>query len=179
MSSPRGDDPLREAFRQARRAGAIGPVAIDDVIAHSRLFVRALEGVSGRVIDLGSGGGVPGLVIAWDRPDLDLVLVDRRSKRTDLLRRCASALGRSNCVQVVTDDVANVPDGADAVVARLFASPGVTADAAVRLVRSDGVVVVSESPGGAAWETTALGEWRRRVIGPVDGGPRVVRFTHA
>ena len=48
---------------------------------------------SGTVVDLGSGGGVPGLVIARARPDLRLVLVDRRAARTDHLPRLVRRLG--------------------------------------------------------------------------------------
>ena len=39
------------------------------------------------VLDLGAGGGVPGLVIAHDLPDLHVTLLDRRAKRTDFLER--------------------------------------------------------------------------------------------
>ena len=48
---------------------------------------------AGTVVDLGSGGGVPGLVIARARPDLRVVLVDRRSSRTDHLSRLVRRLG--------------------------------------------------------------------------------------
>ena len=61
----------------------------------------ALAGVTGTVVDLGSGGGVPGLVIADARPDLRLVLVDRRATRTDHLRRLVGRLGLADRVEVV------------------------------------------------------------------------------
>lgn len=176
--SPIGDDaPLLAALERAHAEGSIGPVPLAAVIEHSELFVEALEGVTGRVIDLGSGGGVPGLVIAWRRPDLRLVLVDRRSKRTDLLRRSCRAMGIDDRVKVVTGDVMAAGAGADAVVARLFAAPEVAARAASALVRSGGVIAISDAPDGHPWERTAVGGWPRTVISSHDGGPRVVRFS--
>lgn len=56
---------------------------------------------SGRVIDIGTGGGVPGLVLAIVRPDLDFVLTDSASKKTTWVSELVSELGLTN-VQVVT-----------------------------------------------------------------------------
>lgn len=49
-------------------------------------------------LDLGTGAGFPGLVIAALRPDLRVVLVESRRKRADWLARAASLLGLPNCV---------------------------------------------------------------------------------
>ncbi len=51
----------------------LGAAPVPGVIDHSEAFVAALRGVTGTVVDLGSGGGVPGLVIAWRRPDLRVI----------------------------------------------------------------------------------------------------------
>lgn len=174
MTSSRSDRPLRDVLARSQSAGAIGPVSIDEVLDHSRLFVRALDGVRGRVVDIGSGGGVPGLVIAWDRADLLVDLVDRRSKRTDLLRLACTALEFGERVRVVTGDVSEAEDGADAVVARLFGSPEVTARAAARMVRPGGAVIVSDLPGPDRWAPTAVGTWDRTSLS--DGAGTVVRF---
>jgi 16S rRNA (guanine(527)-N(7))-methyltransferase RsmG len=50
-------------------------------------------GVATRVIDVGSGAGLPGLVLALLRPDLDLTLVEARAKRCAFLRTARHALG--------------------------------------------------------------------------------------
>ena len=44
-------------------------------------------------LDLGTGAGFPGLVIAAMRPDLEVVLVESRKKRVDWLMRAAAELG--------------------------------------------------------------------------------------
>ncbi|MFP4310383.1 MAG: 16S rRNA (guanine(527)-N(7))-methyltransferase RsmG [Nitriliruptoraceae bacterium] len=46
-----------------------------------------------RLLDVGSGGGLPGLVIALERPDLEVELLDAKQKKVEFLRQAASALG--------------------------------------------------------------------------------------
>jgi len=48
-------------------------------------------------LDLGTGAGFPGLVIAAMRPDLEVVLVESRKKRVDWLMRAAADLGLGHC----------------------------------------------------------------------------------
>ena len=55
-------------------------------VAHADRFVRALPADATSVVDLGSGGGLPGLVVAHRRRDLRVTLIERRAKRVDLLR---------------------------------------------------------------------------------------------
>jgi 16S rRNA (guanine527-N7)-methyltransferase len=135
----------------------LGSAPIAGVIEHSELFVDALVEVSGTIIDLGSGGGVPGLVIAWRRPDLDVVLVDRRATRTDQLRRLVARLGLGARVEVVTTEARVLPrlldDPVDAIVARGFGSPRAVVRAAAPVLADGGLLVVSEPPGdGDRWE---------------------------
>ena len=48
-------------------------------------------------LDLGTGAGFPGLVIAAMRPELEVVLVESRKKRIDWLVRAAADLGLRHC----------------------------------------------------------------------------------
>lgn len=59
------------------------------------LVIAALEPVvpTAAWIDVGSGGGAPGLVLALLRPDADLTLVEPRTKRAAFLRAAAAAVG--------------------------------------------------------------------------------------
>ena len=98
-------EPLLATLREGQRIGAIGPLAVEEAVEHSMRFVHALAGDATRVIDLGSGGGLPGLVIGWCRPDLRVTLVDRRSKRTDFLRRAVHRLDLDQRMVVITADV--------------------------------------------------------------------------
>lgn len=155
---------LIEALSSSQRLGMLGSRPIVEVIDHAEAFVRALAGVQGRVIDLGTGGGIPGLVVAARRPDLRLVLVDRRATRTDHVERLVRRLGWSDRVEVITADTDRLRrDGvtADAAIARGFGPPATTLQVAATLVRPVGIIVISEPPGGgdrwAGVDLTALG----------------------
>lgn len=170
------DDELRDVLTESQRVGFLGSRPIGEVIEHARCFVRALDVLpaGSRVLDLGSGGGVPGLVIAHDRPDLAVVLLDRRTKRTDFLARVVRRLGWSDRVEVVADDVeAILPNEAasfDAVVARGFGPPIATLTTALVLLRPHGLVVISEPPDGDRWDpalVTTLGAERQAASGAV------------
>lgn len=150
-STPRLDDAdLVEALESSRRLGMLGAAPIADVIEHSSVFLAPLAAVSGTVVDLGSGGGVPGLVIAWMRPDLHVVLVDRRATRTDHLRRLVVRLRRHDQVEVLNAEAAALPRlldrPADAIVARGFGSPSQVLKAALPALASSGIIVVSAPP---------------------------------
>ncbi|MGI9032008.1 MAG: RsmG family class I SAM-dependent methyltransferase [Ilumatobacteraceae bacterium] len=153
------DEPLRSALRSSQRLGLLGREPVERTIEHADAFVAAVASVHGRVVDLGSGGGVPGLVIAWRRPDLDVVLSERRQARADHLRRLVRSLGLSDRVEVAAGDVADLSAGAfDAVVARRFGPPTATLRAAARLLVDRGRLVVSEPPhpDSQRWATEEL-----------------------
>lgn len=151
---------VADVLGEAQRLGFLGPRPIPEVIEHAGAFVTALADVAGTVVDLGAGGGVPGLVIAADRPDLSLVLVDRRTKRTDFLDRVVRRLGWGAQVTVhaVDTDVLVREHGAvfDAAVARGFGPPATTVSTASRLVRAGGTIVISEPPTGDRWAPALL-----------------------
>ena len=168
---------LRDALASSQRLGLLGDGPIDDVIDHASAFVTALAGVTGFVVDVGSGGGIPGLVIAAGRPDLRLLLVDRKLSRTDHLRRLVRRLGWQERITVVTADAARVvlDDTVDAAVARGFGPPEMTLRVVARLVRPGGLVVISEPPGGGRWSPELLAD--AGVTAAPSPDPRVATFT--
>ena len=116
-----------------------------------------------RVVDLGSGGGLPGLVLAEEAPALRLVLLDSAARRCRFLREAVGVLGLEERVEVVeerAETAARHPafrDVSDAVVARSFGPPAVTAECAVGFLRLGGSLVVSEPPEASVrWPTEAL-----------------------
>lgn len=50
----------------------------------------------GRIADVGSGGGVPGLVLAISRPDMSFTLIEATLKKAEFLGRAARELGLPN-----------------------------------------------------------------------------------
>ncbi len=76
------------------------------------------------LIDVGSGGGMPGIPTAIARPDLPVALLDANSKKTAFLQQTAIELGLSN-VQVITGRVeAMVGEQFDVITSRAFAELG-------------------------------------------------------
>ncbi len=145
---------LIAALERARRLGVLGPGPVGEHVAHAQGFVEALARVpeGSLVVDLGSGGGVPGLIVAEARADLRLVLLDAMEKRTALLAEAVTAMGMADRVTVRTgraemlgreDDLRAT---AMAVTARSFGPPAATAECAAPLLAVSGVLVVSEPP---------------------------------
>jgi 16S rRNA (guanine527-N7)-methyltransferase len=175
---------LAEALGIAQHFGALGRGSIEVTIAHARGFVAALADVTGTILDLGSGGGVPGLVIAVDRPDLRLVLVDRREGRSDLCRRLVAKLALTERVDVVCSDAADldalgryVP--VDAVVARGFGPASSTARHALPLLATDGLLIVSEPPSGTNWDESVLAHHHLRIAARSDDPARVLSLSRS
>jgi 16S rRNA (guanine527-N7)-methyltransferase len=155
---------VAEVLATAQRLGTLGDRPIPEVIEHARQFVAALPSSAHLVIDIGTGAGVPGLVIADDRPDLELVLVDRRETRMDALARGVAALDMTDRVHVITADVEKLGrlpehhEKYDVVVCRGFGSPEVTAPLARPLLKNGGTLIVSEppSPDPSRWSPALL-----------------------
>lgn len=150
-----------EYLQRAQDIGAVGAASLELTVQHARSFVAALPAGITNVCDIGSGAGIPGLVIALDRPELSVTLVDRRAKRTDEVLRIVTSLGWSTRVQVECADVSQLSRQSawhgrfDAVVARGFGPPQVTLRSALPLVRTGGVIVLSEPPDNQPSRWTA------------------------
>jgi 16S rRNA (guanine527-N7)-methyltransferase len=146
---------LLRIFGEAQKIGALGSAPLSEIIDHATSFADAIPTGVTSCIDLGSGAGVPGLVIAVLRPEIQMTLIDRRAKRTDTLARSVYSLGVQDHVQVVCGDVEvlryqdQYSHNFDAVCSRGFGPPAQTLRWAVDLVKSGGVVVVSEPPLGS------------------------------
>lgn len=72
---------------------------VDSLYPLHLLHQAGLE-LKGPCMDLGSGGGFPGIPLAIARPDLSFRLVEGRRKRTDFLSEVVTTLGLSN-VEVI------------------------------------------------------------------------------
>ncbi|MFG6503682.1 16S rRNA (guanine(527)-N(7))-methyltransferase RsmG [Microbacterium sp. P05] len=81
--------------------GLIGPLELPRLwsrhILNSAVTARLF---SGRVGDVGSGAGLPGLVLAIARPDVQFVLIEPMERRTTWLSEQVDALGLTN-IEVV------------------------------------------------------------------------------
>ena len=104
---------------------------------------------SGRIIDLGSGAGLPGIVVAAMRPEAEVVLLEPMERRTEWLSEVVEALRLENVVvrrgraQDVHGDLVG-----DAVTVRAVASLDKLYRWALPLLRTGGTLVALK--GGKA-----------------------------
>lgn len=70
--------------------------------------------------DLGSGAGLPGLVLAAAFPEWNLSLVERMGRRAGFLRNTCAVMGLSKNVQVVQKDLSEVQNKYNVITFRAF-----------------------------------------------------------
>src|SRR4051812_31874722 len=147
---------LREVLAEARGAGFLGPGPIEPHISHADGFRVAAQQALGRApqafADLGTGGGVPGLVLGVRWADAQGFFVESGRRRAAWLREATARLGLDSRVEVVEERAeaaarrADLRERGEGVTARSFAEPAVTAEIASGFVKVGGMVVVSEPP---------------------------------
>lgn len=123
-------------------------------VEHARGFLAAMDGGSSDpFLDLGSGGGVPGLVLALLQSERDAVLLDAMARRCQFLEWAVATLGLEQRVTVECGRAEELARRADLrgafplVVTRSFGPPAVTAECAAGFLRSPGGrLLVSEPP---------------------------------
>jgi 16S rRNA (guanine527-N7)-methyltransferase len=110
------------------------------VVRHVLDSLSILPWVDGpRVLDVGSGAGLPGIPLAIARPDYQICLLDSNGKRTRFMTQAAAELHLHN-VSVVRSRVEDYrPDAPfNSVVSRAFATLADLANAAGRLCAPHG-----------------------------------------
>jgi 16S rRNA G527 N7-methylase RsmG len=156
------DTRLLAALAVIQARGAIGERSLVDAIEHADRFVELIGADARSLVDLGSGGGLPALVIAWRRPDVKVTMIERRATRADLLRRATISLGLAGRTEVLDVDVSAVCDSApaqfDVVTARSFGDVPTTTRFIDALLAADGTALVSEPPTDrtAVWASALM-----------------------
>lgn len=183
---------VRAELERSRDLGFLGPGAVDGHIDHAIDFARLVDALlsesaidedrSGRVLDLGAGGGLPGLVLLTYLPAITVDLVDAHARRTSFLAAAVARLhvdGRALVLhgraEVLGHD-AGLRGAFDLVVARSFGPPAVTAECGAPFLRVGGHLVVSEPPDEACdrWPAEGLVSLglRRRAASELPFVPR-------
>jgi 16S rRNA (guanine527-N7)-methyltransferase len=176
---------LVTVLEEARERGFLGPPAVERHLDHALGFVEAVEavgaGAPSAILDLGAGGGVPGLVLASIWTHARITLLDASQRRCDFLELASQTLGLEARAAVTcgrAETLGRRPDlreRFDLVVARSFGRPSVTAECGAPFVTVGGRLVVSEPPAGPTinqrWPDAALVELGlRRLAEPVTSG---------
>lgn len=174
---------LWAALERARSAGFLGEADILDHVRHAIAYAWCVAGhgddPGGMVMDLGSGGGLPGLVLAHIWTDRGFVLLDSAHRRTKLLEAAVEKCGLGERVEVVcaraelaARDV-RWRSAFGVVVSRSFGSPPVVAECAAGFLVPGGLLVVSDPPAAREnrWPPDPLRELglvvHRSMVSPV------------
>ncbi|WP_298211407.1 RsmG family class I SAM-dependent methyltransferase [Ferrimicrobium sp.] len=166
---------LQQSILKAKTWGFIGG-DIDLHLDHSRAFVDVLLSLELQDecgIDLGSGGGLPSLVVLSELPSVHMTLVEVMAKRARFLEEALTEAGFESRARVVmrrAEEIAHEQEHRqqyDFVIARSFASAATTAEVASGLLKLDGKVVVSEPPesSGERWSAEGLSRLGLRLEG--------------
>jgi 16S rRNA (guanine527-N7)-methyltransferase len=157
--------------------------AIDVHIADSLAGLKVPEIRAARLIgDLGSGAGLPGLVLATVLPEARVVLVESAGRKSDFLRNAAAEMELPN-VDVVWTRAEEWGDGrerCDVVTARALAALPVLVEYAAPLLRMGGALVAWKGAVGeaetadayAAAEHLGLAADPVRSVVPYEGSQR-------
>jgi 16S rRNA (guanine527-N7)-methyltransferase len=143
------------------RGVALGLVASSDADRMGERHVRdslraaALLSVGDSLVcDIGSGAGLPGIVLAIARPDVHTILIEPKHRAAAFLELVVDRLGVGNA-EIRPERVEDVDLAADVATARAFASLERSWDAAVHVLRPGGRLIYYageglEDPEGAA-----------------------------
>jgi len=169
--------------------GLIGPHEVDRLWDRHLLNCAVVADLIGSryrtLVDIGSGAGLPGIVLAMMRPELSVTLLEPMERRCRFLSGCVAELGLSNA-SVLRGRAEDATLRADVATARAVAPLDRLAELAVRVVRPGGLVLAIKGQTADAELRKARPVLRRigargaKVVragqGKVDPATTVVRF---
>ena len=180
----------RNLAEQGEARGLIGPLELPRLwtrhILNSAIVAPLLR--PGRVGDVGSGAGLPGLVLAIARPDVSFVLIEPMERRIAWLNEQVAELGLQN-VDVVRAraEEARLPEPLDQVTARAVSAFRKLIPLTAPLLRDGGELVLMKGAGAPAEIASAAKEIRKYKLtdvevvtlgeGVLDEVTRVIRAT--
>jgi 16S rRNA (guanine527-N7)-methyltransferase len=119
------------------------------------------------VLDVGAGGGLPGIVLAIARPDIKVSLIDTVHKKTAFLTQVKAELGLSN-VTVYTMKVQDLHAGPfDVITSRAFADLSDFVNWSGHLLAEGGQFIALKGTAPAEEQERLPEEWRVRELRPI------------
>lgn len=153
---------LIQANELARLTGPSDAETLWNVHITDSAYAIPLLPERGRVIDVGTGGGLPGLVWAICRPELQVTLLDSISRKCAQVQRIAELLGLGNAVVVCSrsEDYAKAHlEKFDAAAARAVCAAGILAEYLAPFVKTGGEVIAFKGPKAQEELETVGNKW--------------------
>jgi len=102
---------------------------------------------SGRILDVGTGAGFPGLILALFNPDKSFVLVDGVSKKISFLQEMIGKLNLKNVIAVHTKvEQYKVAEQFDIIISRAFADIKKMTKLTSHLIKNGGKFIAMKGP---------------------------------
>jgi len=128
--------------------------------------VSAFEGAQ-NVLDVGAGGGLPGIVLAIARPDMNVSLIDTVHKKTAFLTQVKAELGLKN-VTVYTMKVQELKAGPfDVITSRAFADLSDFVNWSGHLLAEGGRFIALKGTAPADEQERLPSEWKIQELRPI------------
>jgi 16S rRNA (guanine527-N7)-methyltransferase len=128
--------------------------------------IAAFEGVKS-VLDVGAGGGLPGLVLAIARPDMQVSLIDTVHKKTAFLTQVKAELGLAN-VTVYTMKVQDLKAGPfEVITSRAFADLSDFVNWSGHLLAEGGRFIALKGTAPAEEQQRLPQEWKVQELRPL------------
>ena len=125
-------------------------------VEESLAALPVVQRFDGPIVDVGSGGGAPGIPLAQALPDRDLTLLEATRRKCDFLERWARELPNA---RVVCGRAEEQPvDSWGVAVAKALAPPPVAAEWCLPLVEPGGAVVLYVGPTAQAGRVALVAE---------------------
>jgi 16S rRNA (guanine527-N7)-methyltransferase len=145
--------------------GLLGPREVprlwDRHLLNCAVVAELIERRRGTLLDLGSGAGLPGLVLAMVLPDTAVILLEPMERRCRFLAECVTELGLAN-VSVLRGRAEDITLRTDVVTARAVAPLSRLAELAIGVAKPGGMVLAIKGRT-AAEELKAAGPVLRRI----------------
>lgn len=137
-------------------------------------------GEAGRIVDVGSGGGLPGLPLKLTRPDLDVTLVESDQAKAAFLVQAAAGLGLTGLDVVArpAEEVGRDPrfrEVFDVAVARAVAPMAALAELCLPLVRVGGRLLAQKTKDEDVTQATQAIKVLGGVLESVSAAPTSAR----
>jgi len=138
-------------------------VLLDDALAGAEL----VGSFGGSVVDVGSGGGTPGIPLAVSLPEREVTLLEAERRKAEFLARWSPELANLRVVWGRAEE--QPPETFGVAVAKALAAPPVAAEWCLPLVEEGGAVILWVGPSA---DTEAVARVAAKIAGEIEQSPR-------